>query len=46
MIIMTRQPHMVKNFAQNFFNSKLNLVVKFYEKLIIGTNFNEKIIWQ
>ena len=35
-----------KLFAQNFFNSKLNLLVKCYEKWITETNFIKKKIWQ
>ena len=30
------------NFAQNFSNSKLNLLVQVYEKWATGTNFIEK----
>ena len=33
---------MVKNFTQNVYNFKLNLLVKFYEKWITGINFIEK----
>ena len=33
---------MVKDFAQNFFYSKLNLLVKSYEKWFTETNFIEK----
>ena len=33
---------MVKDFAQNFFYSKLNLLVKSCEKWVTETNFIEK----
>ena len=33
---------MVKNFTQNVYKFKLNLLVKFYEKWIIWINFIEK----
>ena len=36
------QRHMVKNVAQSFCNSKLNVLAKFYEKWITGTNLLKK----
>ena len=36
----------IKKFAQNSYNSKLNLLAKFYEKWVTGTNFIENRIQQ
>ena len=35
---------MVKNFGQIFFNSNLNVLVKFYEKWITGSKKNLNVI--
>ena len=36
------QRHMVKDVAQSFCNSKLNVLAKFYEKWIAGANLLKK----
>ena len=36
---------MVKNFGRNFFNFKVNLLVKIYKKRVTGTSFIEERIW-
>ena len=36
------QRHIVRNFTQNFSNSKLNLLVTVFEKWITETNFIDK----